>query len=107
MGCNMGSNKVLRLLATESFFAPDDFDSGGLRRPGDYSQVDLALSENGRRMFCHTQSSFDEVILEIHEENDNDGNRLDKPTCHFFELDPTARWELAMYLLSTVKVIGK
>ena len=107
MGCNMGSNKVLHLLATESFFNPDDFDSGGLRRPGDYSQVELALSENCRRMFCHQQSLFDEVILEIHEENDSDGNRLEKPTCHYFELKPSARWELAMYLLSTVEVRGK
>lgn len=103
----MSTKEVLHFLEANSFFSPDDFDSGGLRRPGDYSQVDLCLSENGRRMFCHTQSSFDEVIMEIHEESDSNGDRLDKPTCHFFELDPSARWELAMYLLSTVTVIGK
>lgn len=103
----MSSNKVLRFLATESFFNPDDFDAGGLRRPGDYEQVELCLSENGRRVMCHRQSLFDEVILEIHEENDCNGNRLDKPTCHYFELKPDARWELALYLLSTVEVRGK
>lgn len=100
----MNSVKVSEFLKRESFFSPDDFDSGGLRIPGDYSHVNLCLSENGRRVLCHQQSLFDEVILEIHEESDNDGNRLDKPACHFFELNPRARWQLAMYLLSTLEV---
>lgn len=103
----MGSNKVLEFLAVHSFVNPDNFDSGGLRKPGDYREVELCLSENGKRVFCHRQSLFDEVILEIHEENDSNGNRLERPTCHFFELCPSQRMELAIYLLSTVEVRGK
>lgn len=77
--------------------------AGGLRDPKDYSQVMLHLENNCKHLFCHQQSSFDEVILEVHNQF-NECNQKELEFCSFesFELTKQQRFDLAVYLLSTV-----
>lgn len=98
---------INEFLAKHSYFKPDDFSPGGLRIPGDFRHVGLMQRSNGNSLFCHQQSLFDEVVMEIHREHDNDHNIMAKPVTESFGLDPEQRLELAMYLLSTITVIGK
>lgn len=96
------------ILNRSSWFKLEDYVADyGLRRPEDHQGIDKMLYEGGKLLIAHRLSSFDEVILEVYREHDlTDLSRLDKPVGECIALDPKARWELALYLLSTVCPMG-
>lgn len=98
--------KINNFLSKHSYFQPEDFEPGGLRTKGDFSAVQLAMSNNSCRLFCHSLSLFDEVIIEIHRERNSDDELLLSPATESFALTPGDRFDLAMYLLSTITVAG-
>lgn len=104
----MKLEQVNYILEKSGQFEIKDYKANyGLRRDGDFHAIDKMFYENGNMLIAHRESSFDEVILEVYREHDlNDLSRLKAPVGECIALSPTARWELAMYLLSTVRVIG-
>ena len=78
-----------------------------LRQDDDFSQILLHFKNNGCQLLVHEQSTCDSVVLEIHQGMDENGHQLEVCRTESYELTPTQRYELAVYLLSTLRVKGE
>lgn len=78
-----------------------------LRQDDDFSQILLHFKNNGCQLLVHEKSSCDSVVLEIHQGMDENGHQLEVCRTECYELTPTQRMELAVYLLSTIRVRGE
>lgn len=75
-----------------------------LRQNDDFSQILLHFKNNGSQMLVHEQGA--DVVIEIHQGMDENGHQLEVCRTECYELTPTQRMELAVYLLSTIRVRG-
>lgn len=100
---------VNEILNRSNWFSIEDYNVDyGLRREGEYSQIDKMIYDSGKLLIAHRQSCFDEVILEVYREHNLENlSKLEKPIGECIALNPQTRFELALYLLSTIQPIGK
>ncbi|QPB12094.1 hypothetical protein PQD09_gp73 [Providencia phage PSTCR4] len=99
-------HKVEDLLSKFSYFKAEEFNSDA-RRDKDFQCIEKCYHNNGSYLFVHKQSMFDEVVLEIHKETDSNSNVLPKPISITTALTPSERYDLAIYFLGTINVMGK
>lgn len=104
----MNKEQVDYILNKSAWFKIEDYAVDyGLRAAGDFKSIEQMVYNGGKLLIAHRSSCFDEVILEVYREHNlNDLSKLDKPVGECIALSPTERWQLAIYLLSTVQVIG-
>jgi hypothetical protein len=76
-----------------------------LRQNDDFSQILLHFQNNGSQMLVHEQGMG--IVIEIHQGMDENGHQLEVCRTECYELTPTQRMELAVYLLSTIRVRGE
>ncbi len=81
--------------------------AGALRQDDDFSCILLHFKNNGCQLLVHEQSCSGAVVLEVHQGIDKDGQQMETCRTEFYELTPTQRFDLAIYLLSTIRVRGE
>lgn len=79
-------------------------DAAGMRMPLDFSNVVVHERDDyGARLIVHDRSQSDEVFLEVHNAYNKEGTEeLENSRMEAFALNNRQRYELAIYLLSTV-----
>jgi len=83
-------------------------EAGGLRRPEDWGDVMIHMRNSGKHLIVHQLDSFGGVIMEVHNMFSKCGEEeLENCTMEYMELDADQRYDLAIYLLSTITPRGK
>lgn len=101
----MEHDEILRHITKHTGFGPEAFKGGASRQHGDFSRVGMILSNNGQHLVVHKQSTSDEVVLEVHDEYDNEGQQREQMVTLCYSLTPGQRYDLAMYLLKNINVL--
>ncbi|UPT53640.1 hypothetical protein [Vibrio phage F23s2] len=82
--------------------------AGGLRCPDDWHRVVIHQQNNGAHLVAHDQHWGGDIVLEIHDSMSDDGtHELEECKMTTYFLTPQQRFDLAVYLLSTIEPRGK
>lgn len=77
---------------------------GGVRRHDDWSRVILNETDsNGCRLVVHDNALCGSTVFEIHNALSDNSEELENCTMESFHLNSKQRFNLAVYLLSTVQ----
>lgn len=81
-------------------------EASGLRNFNNWSDVKIHFRStyNHAHLVVHAGSSHDHIILEVHDAGDENGDEEEFCRMEAFHLNPQQRYDLAIYLLSTVNV---
>lgn len=79
---------------------------GGLRQHNWWDDVKIHFRStfNHAHLIAHDSSCGDHVVLEVHDAADHNGDEEEYCRMECFHLNPQQRYDLAVYLLSTVSV---
>lgn len=81
--------------------------AGGTRQDDDFSEILLHFQNNNCDMLVHEKTQHDTVVIEIHQGMDDNHHEMEVCRTESYELTPSQRYELAVYLLSTLSVRGE